>query len=279
MEKWLIFGCLSYFLFAVSSSIDKKFMNKKYSPLEINIFKMFFNSIILLIIGIVFFELSFNSSLLVWSLVLGSIYGISGILYFNSLKLENVSKAVPFMQSGGVLLTFVGAILIFGEKVNMLNIMGIVLILGGIYLLLYQKGKKFPPLNKALIFIVAVILLETTYHLLVKGILSNIKPINLVISMYFFASLILFLYQLIVRKKLPSIKNSKIIIASFSGAIATFCLYLALESGNASKVYPLMGLKSIFTFLFALMFLKEKATLPKVLGTIIAIVGIFFVVG
>jgi uncharacterized membrane protein len=90
-----------------------------------------------------------------------------------------------------------------------------------------------------------------------------VKPINLAIAMYFCASFILFSYNTLLRRKsIKSIlhfKNNlpRVIIAFFFAAMGTFLLYQAVSIGNASKVYPLSGIQSVFVFLIASSFLRK----------------------
>ena len=74
------------------------------------------------------------------------------------------------------------------------------------------------------------------------------------------------------EKKIP-----KILVASFFGGIGTFLIYSALAVGNASKVYPLTGLSTIFIFIFASVFLKEKFMWHRLAGTVLVFLGIYLV--
>ena len=278
-----MFGILSYFSYAISTSIDKYMMNKKYNVIKTSTFKMFFDGIILLIIGLIFFNLNFTYNLFLWSLVLGVIYALAGIIYYNSLKLKDVEEVVPSIQSLTILLVFIGSITVFKELVNSFNYIGVILILVGVYLVLSKKYLKLPKFDKAILLIVLIIILTTIYSLLVKKLLFHIEPINLVIMMYFSTTIILVFYQLFFkRESLSSIFQfkpniSKIMIAAFFGAIGTFLLYYALSIGNASKVYPLAGLQSVFIFIIASIFLKEKFYWQRLVGTVIVFFGIFLV--
>lgn len=283
MELWLLFGILGYLSYSISTSIDKYMMNKKYNIIKTETFKMFFDGIILLIIGLVFFNLNFTYNLFLWSLVLGVIYALAGIIYYNSLKLKDVEEVVPSIQSLTILLVFTGSIIIFKELVNYFNYVGVILILAGVYFVLSRNQLKIPKFDRAILLIMLIIILTTIYLLLVKKLLFNIEPINLAIMMYFSTTMILVFYQLFFkRESLSSIfqfkpKISKVMIAAFFGAIGTFLIYYALSIGNASKVYPLAGLQSVFIFIIASVFLKEKFYWKRLIGTAIVFLGIFLV--
>jgi transporter family protein len=64
-------------------------------------------------------------------------------------------------------------------------------------------------------------------------------------------------------------------VAAFFGVIGTFLLYTALSKGDASKIYPLAGLQSIFIFIIASIFLREKFKWQRLIGIIVVFAGIF----
>lgn len=279
MEPWLILGILSYTSYAISNSIDKYLMNHRFNPLSTNTVKMFFDGIILLIIGSLFFNFNFSKDLILPAFVLGMFYAASGVLYFKVLKHKNVNEVVPFWQSLTLVLTFVGAVLFFSETPNIYNYEGIALVVAGVYVILSKKRLMLPSMNKAFSLILMIALLDTSYSLLVKQFLGSLEPIMIAISMYFTTAIILFVYSL-VRKEQHNmfiLENIKIIPASVFGAVGTLFLFLALSASDASKVYPMAGLQSVFVFMFASLFLKEKFHIAKLVGTITVFAGIYLV--
>ncbi len=197
MEPWLIFSVLCYLSFAISTSIDKHFMNERYEPVSVNTFKMFFNGVILLVMGLLFFELNITSGLILWSFILGGIYAVSGILYFRALELKDVETVVPYYQAASILLIFASSIIMFNEVANTFNYAGVILMLAGVYLVLSKDGIRFPKIDKAIYLILALVVLHTVYSLLVKRVLFGIEPINIAIMMYFSSALILSVYMLL----------------------------------------------------------------------------------
>jgi len=279
MQAWLLLGILSYLFYAISTSIDEYFMDNGHNPITTNTFKMFFDGIILLIIGFLFFNLDFSFELLFWSLILGGLYAILGIIYFTLLKIGDVEMIMPFFQSSTLLLVFVGSLMIFKETASFFNYIGIFLILIGVYAVLFKKHVRFFQINKIIFLTLLMVFFSTIYFLLAKKLLFDIKPINLAIMMYFSSAIFLTLYILLSKKqrKLFDVKSSKIIIASFFAAIATFLLYSALFVGLASKVYAIAGLQSVFIFIIASIFLRKKFYWRKFAGVIFVFLGIFLI--
>jgi drug/metabolite transporter (DMT)-like permease len=62
------------------------------------------------------------------------LYGVAALIWFRILASEPLSSSYPMLVSLTFLLVTVGAMLVFGEKVNALKIAGLVVILGGILL-------------------------------------------------------------------------------------------------------------------------------------------------
>ena len=60
------------------------------------------------------------------------LYGVAALIWFRVLASEPLSSSYPMLVSLTFLLVTVGAMLVFGEKMNALKIAGLVVILGGI---------------------------------------------------------------------------------------------------------------------------------------------------
>jgi len=280
MELWLIFGILGYLFHAISTSIDKGMMNHNFLPVKTGTSKMLFDGIFVLIAGLLFFDLSFNATLLKWSLLLGFLYSSLVILYFNVIKQKDIEEVIPYAQSLVILLIFLSSIILFNETARPLNYLGVGLILAGVYSIISTDGLKMPKIDKVIWLILLMVIINVIYALLIKKILFGIPPINLAIMMYFMAAAILALYELVFLKQKPkSLIYGKegaltVLIAAFFGGIGTLLLYQAVSLGEASKVFPLAGIKSAFIFIIATIFLKEKFYWHRLIGIITVIAGI-----
>lgn len=279
MELWLVLAILSYFSYSISTSMDKYFMNEGYDTAGTTTLKMFFDGIILLMFGLLFFDLTFTFESLLGASVIGILYALSAIIYFTSLKLKDVDIIMPYFQSFAILLIFISSTVLFNEFVNLYNCIGVALILIGVYVVLSKNGFKVPTLDKGIFLISVVVILNTVYSLAVKKLLFDIEPITLAIMMYFSATIILSCYMFLSgkQKKLLDTKKHKIILSSFFAATGVFLLYSALSVGNASKVYSVGGLESVFIFIFASLFLKEKFHWHRLIGIFIVVAGIFLI--
>jgi len=283
MELWLSLAILSQLCYAIATSLDKRIMNKGSNPAKTAIIRNSLNSIILLIAGILFFKLSITVSSLAWSALLGILYGGATILYFYILKKKDLQEAIPFLHSGTILLVFIFSLILFNESANILNYLGVFIILLGIHLLLSKNKLKLPKLDKPLIMLFIAILLLSIYWLLTKNFLFEIEPINLVIPMFLFSAITMALAfpklnsisSMAVNSKITNKKS--IFAASLFGSLATILIYFALSIGDSSKVNPLIGLQLAFIFFIGLVFFKERPHVNRIIGTIFIILGTYFI--
>jgi len=259
-------------------------MNQKYEPLSTNTFKMFFDGVLLLIVGGLFFNLEFSRALWWWIIPLGFLYATAGIFYFKALQQEKVHLLIPYSQASQVLFLFAGAFVFLGEAVSFLNIVGAGLIILGIYLALSPGQLQFPLLKKGIIFMSINTLLTVLYLLLLKKavVVLPAHPITLAIGMYFSTTLFLIAYMLLVGYRENhnfnfQARSGKILISAIFGALGTLLLYAALETGKATQIYPLAGLQAVFVFFLAYLLLGEKVSWFKLSGTLLVFGGVFLV--
>lgn len=279
MESWIFIGITAYLCYAISTILDKYLMTTKRDPVVTSNFKMFLNGVILLIIGLIFFDIEFTPKLIFWSLVLGILYGTTNALQFVCIKYGKIREVIPFFQSFSILLIFILSISLLGEKVTAFNIIGIVLILIGIFMILTNEKFTIPKMNKLFLMMLSMSILTALYFIFAKMTVSTEKPISISIIMYLSSALILLIFNLYNKKhkQLFVVSNFKIIPTAIFGALGTLLLYIALITGDLSKINPLSGTVSIVVFIVGILFFKEKFYWHKLSGTIMAVIGIYFI--
>ncbi len=280
MELWMTLGLLAYLSGAVSTTMDKHFMNRGYNPVGVSLFKLFFDGVILLVVGLLFFSMAFTPKLLWWSLVVGFLYGTAMTVYFAVLRVDDLKTVMPYLQSAIILFTFLGAITFLGEHATAINYLGLLLILAGVYMVMAKRGFARPKLSKKFWLFAIAAALHTLLFLLVKKALYDVEPITLSTMMYFAGTVVMLAYStyVVVKRKEKGIfvlKNSWMSIPAIFGALATLLMFTAVSIGNASKVYPMQGIQSAFIFILAWFFLKEKFYWLRMAGTALVVVGIY----
>ncbi|OGS40387.1 MAG: hypothetical protein A3K77_02050 [Euryarchaeota archaeon RBG_13_31_8] len=283
MELWLIFSIIGYTIGAFAGILDKYMMNQQYHPVTTVLLRTLFNAVYLGSAGILFLNISIAPSLLILAAIPAFLLVISFVIYLLVLKRKNASEVQPFSQSLDVLFIFLASIILLNELASLVNYVGILVIVIGIYLVLTEHITKVPHLDRNLLIIVALVPIDVLYALLVKTFLGTTEPIALAVSIYIMSFLMLTILSLLVRGKLqPTVSSLKkqlriVLIASLFAAAAAALLYIALSQANASKVYPMAGISSITVFLLATLFLKEKFHRHRFIGTLIVFLGIYLI--
>lgn len=277
METWFILAVVGYLFYAISSSIDKHLMNIHLGPVRTNMFKMLFDGIILLGVGFFFFDLNITFELILWGLLLGVLYAGAGILYYKTLQKKDVEEAIPYLQSMAILFLFFASFILFGEAVTMWHALGVALIVAGVWSIL-AGGFHLPKVDYVMALVAGTVILFGTYALLVKKLLFDVQPIDLAITMYFSSAIVLAVSEVVMQnwKAFRVDKKTPLILfGAVFGALGTLILYSALAIGDASRIYPMSGLESMFVFIFATIFLKEKFSWPRLVGVLLICTGIF----
>ncbi len=130
----IIFACLASIIFAFYTVISKKYV-KKYGNLTTNTIAFFMGSIVLAIISVIFgmkltFEPSLKNLLAIGYLGI-FVSGIAYILFFEGLKKVPTAVGSMFFFLKPVIASIL-AYLIFRERINGIQIFGILVIIAGI---------------------------------------------------------------------------------------------------------------------------------------------------
>lgn len=72
--------------------------------------------------------------------------------------------------------------------------------------------------------------------------------------------------------------NKEIILGGLAFVASVFVSLPALKSGEVSKLYPIMALSYVWTYLFGVNILKENHNILKTLGIFIIILGVFLII-
>lgn len=283
MELWFIFSLIGYMIGAIAGIADKYMMNQQYHPVTTVLLRTLFNVVFLSSAGLLFFNLRITPLLLILATIPAFILAITFVVYLYVLQSRNISYIQPFSQSLDVLFIFLASIILLNEQTNLINYVGILVIVIGIYLVLTKHIIKVLHFDRNLLIIIALVPLDIAYALLIKIFLGTTEPISLAISIYLMAFLMLTFISLLMRRKLQLIKSSLksqlriVLTASLCAAASITLLYTALAQANASKIYPMSGINSITVFFLATLFLKEKFYLHRFLGTLIIFLGIYLI--
>jgi uncharacterized membrane protein len=284
MELWFLFAVLGFIISAVASTLDKHMMNLHYHPVTTSLLRTLFNGLLLGTAGFLFLNLRITPTLLLLAVLPAFLLAVSYVVYLFVLQRKNASQIQPFSQSLDVLFIFLASVVFLQESVTWENYAGILIVVFGIYLVLAEHVSKIPRLDRSLLLIAALVPIDIAYAVLIKLFLGSTEPIALAVSIYLLAFLMLGIMLLLLRGRRPHEASTYIrprvrtvLVASLFAATAAGFLYTALSLANASKVFPLAGVSSVAVFLLATLFLREKYTPHRLIGTLVVVLGIYLI--
>lgn len=272
---------------------------KLFSRFDINIFyAIMINYIVCVITGSLYLghmPISVDSMDAKWfpyAAILGFVFVSVFTIYGNSVKYFGIVVSTIF-QKMSMLAPALVAISFYGEKLNFLKTLGILVGILAIVLLSYVKNEKSDeesnPISKKYWLIpIAVFLgsciIDSTLFLMEAEQIAPSGDISFVIHLFFFAfiaGLILLILQ-IVKGNREQLESKDIIAGICLGVPNFFSIYLLMEviaSGwDASVVFPInnVGILSCSALLGFILF-REKITRNKVVGLIMAILAIILI--
>ncbi|AKI96899.1 DMT family transporter [Kosmotoga pacifica] len=259
-----------------------KFMGDRTGALYRNLaasFLFFFIGALVLLPFAVTREIS-NWHFLIPCLLSALLYSFSSFAYVSSIATGEVSLVTPISSlNAAVILLFAAAFL--GEKITGVKLLGIFLMLYGIFIL---KGMLTPLKSfRAIIndrpsqLMFVSVVLQSLGRVIDKSFASDNDPLIYATMLYFVVSFNFFLL-LQLRKKGKQIVSSfrekpfpMLIGGAINGAAYLFLL-IAIKSIELSLVEPLANLSIILAMFFAAVIFKEKL-LEKLPGGLLVILG------
>jgi drug/metabolite transporter (DMT)-like permease len=289
MIQWYSLALIAALFSATAAILEKKILFKQ-KALAMSTALAIFN---LLLAIPFFFFISFASitSVSLGVLFFKSILGAFAFLFVMlGIKNLEISKALPLLVlTPGLVALF--AFLILGESLTLLQILGLILLLIGTYVLqLKPKQKLFNTFKQALTskgnhYIFFALILFTITSILDKALLKNFKlPINAFMGFQHLFLGIIFLVIIIFSKNTaslkPTFKQAGLMI--FILAIITITYrYTQISAVKIAPVALVLALKRISVFFAVIIggtLFKDHNLLIRILATIIMIAGAVLVI-
>lgn len=226
-------------------------------------------------------------ALLVGSTLLG--LGLGDLLYFWSMKLIGLARAMP-LSATYPFFTLILALLFLGEQLNWGIVGGAALITGGAYLLAFPRGtgkirssaaQRMDLKGMALALVAAICWAVSTVILRLGlegvdiAVANSVRLSVLVIALF----AVLFQRGEIGRIREYGLRSLGItLLAGVIGTgLGTFAFLAALQRAGAAKTSILTSTTPLFGLPFSLV-LREKLTSRTLLGTILAMVGVWLTI-
>ncbi len=291
-------GLLGAALFGVSNVVYKS-QSAEIRPIGINAFKMWIAlPVIAIVVLLLLIPTGFNVPLaslplLTASIILGA--GLGDLFYLTSQSRIGVSRAFPIAMTFPII-TYFFSIFILHEALLITRFVGVILAIIGISLITREQAQQeseeshenekpvrvgWDKIGIALALIAALSWASATVILQLG--LVGADPIDANLVRIIIGSLFLLPIFLFARKRgmpMPTKRATKLVlIAAFFGMGIGSILYVnAVFFTGAAVTSVIAATAPLFALPFTVFFLKEKVTPLILLGTILAISGVWLVV-
>lgn len=288
---WFLFAVLCALLWGGADLFYKKgtVAEDKYSPMKIVVavgLVMGVHAILYMLIK----NVSFTIMDVVKYLPISAMYIISMWVGYRGLRYLDLSIASPVQNASGALVSLL-LLLVFQTEVNALDIIGMVIIFGGViamgiidkkeedYVPLIESEKKYSVSVLAILFPILYCVLDAlgtfgdAVYLDELQIISEDAALVSYELTFLLCSLVCLTY-LLVKKQKFEFKTDKFKLGAAIFETAGQFFYVFAMAGNAVIAVPLVGAYCIFSVIFSKIFLKEKLSVSKLIVVIGVIIGI-----
>lgn len=280
---WALFAIISSITFGLSAFL-MKYNSFKHWSLHDLLFGMYVTGFLgFLIVTLMTGQLAFSLTILVASILLGIGSTFGNLMFMRALSYGPATLTSPLINISAVFIVIM-SITVYGERLEVTNIIGIVLILLATGLLPFDPNEKLTIHNKvwylficlaALLFFIRNGGLKITEEM---GLNNN----NLLMYAYLFGAVWWSTYVLNKSKINNSHKERKygLYLGLFTGIFSFLGMHFysaALLSGPASIVSPLFVTHTLIVALLSIVLLKEKLTKMQMIALIGVFIGILIV--
>ncbi len=288
---WLALSILSSVFFALSNVIDKQIVGRYLrNPAACVFLAVCFDTLFALLIAVATGFVFQPSRYLLAAVLAGVVYVAEVLIYFFSIKNENVSMVIAILMSSP-LYTLLLAVLFLGERVSVAQAAGIILIVAGSIAVSVRKDENKRMVSAMLLPSVAASFLLGASAVLTKYSLTTLSFWDSVVARQMGSFLaVLPIGFLLLTRGGRRLQNLKPVL--FSGAseavfmIGMVVVTLASSLGPISLVSAAGAVQPLFVLLWIFLLGKRHASShetglenmkPVILGTILIIGGIYLI--
>jgi len=213
--------------------------------------------------------------------------GVGESFFVLSLRYIDLARAYPVSVCGYPLITLALAFFFLHEEVSGLTLLGIVLVIGGLYLVAYPQGPLLagfsPASSREKTGLLFVLLAVLTWGVATVAVKLGTQGLSLSVANFVRLSgaAVLLAPFAFFRRVNVTVKNGawrSLALAIANGAL-TFgaggvLFLLALQKSGAALTSVLSSTSSLFLLPMAVLILKERVTPKLVAGTILSVAGI-----
>ncbi|MBS3155482.1 EamA family transporter, partial [Candidatus Woesearchaeota archaeon] len=247
--------------------------------------------LIIVLVLIPFINFNITLSLIALLAVIAVLNMESDIFWTKALKRLDISIAAPLTNLSPAFVVIL-AYFMLNERITLLQILGVILIVGGAYVLEANHGFNFKNVYNQIkksrysIILFFSLLIGAFSAIGERYILGNkfINPIDMLFFFYLFTTILVLSIQFNndtnFKKIKETIKRAKltILVTSVAGVLTTGFYYLAVSSAYVSLVLPILLISTLLITVVGGGFFKEKRLLKKAIACIIMLIGVFLII-
>ena len=282
---WLIMALLTLFLWGIADLFYKKGNEEKdkYSHYKTGMlvgFVMGIHAIVYMIVKGISFDLLSMLKYLPVSLC----YIVSMVIGYKGLKYINLSVSSPIQNSSGIITSLLLCI-IFKVSLSIYEIIGLVIMTIGVWILSYIENKenKKIVLKKigltAIIFPIMYLIIDGAGTFLDAVYLDHLELISEDIALisyeftFLIYGIIMFVFLKLKKEKISIIKEKDKLMAAVFETLGQFTYVFAISSHSVITA-PIVGCYCAFSVLLSRIFLKEKLNKWQYIALLLIFAGI-----
>lgn len=285
--EWFIFALGAAILTAVASVIEKKVLFKQHAT-EFSATLAVINFLVTLP---VFFLVDFNIAPLIWFLIVASaLFASAGFLFVaKAVRHMEISAASPLLNFGPGF-TAILAIFILGEVLTGLNVVGILILIAGSYVLEidFRSHDLMTPFRKIyrsryIHYIFLALASYSVSAVMGKYVLGFVSPVTLLFTEQMFIALIF----LGIMQRYDGVKGVVngvkkmgwwLLLIAIITVTYRYLQTVAMKMAYVSLVMPIKRLCTLFATVIGGGIFREQGLYQKILACLIMILGAFLVI-
>ncbi len=281
-RAFVYFGIILGMIFWGFTFVAFKFAFESFRPITVVFFRLFVS--LFFLFGFAFFFKRLNRIkkrdqkwFLLMALFepffyfLGEAYGLTLVTAtVGAVIISTIPLIVPF-----------GAYWFFGEKLTLMNRIGLIISFAGVLMVILTKNKGLTADPKGILLMFIAVISASGYTLVVKKLANDYTPITITAFQSFYGLLMFIPLFLILEIPVLDIRAASlnswlavIFLGVFGSGICFIILTIAIRELGASKANVFVNLIPVVTAITSYLLLKETMPVLKIMGILVAIGGL-----
>jgi drug/metabolite transporter (DMT)-like permease len=277
--NWFLFSLFSAIFYAFANIIGKYVSDEKSEPIYISFIANLYATVasfIIVLIGHQTLPFYLPPMAIIGLTASGLVCVIGTIIYWSAMKMIDISEFTLFTRTQ-ILFVFIGSILVYRESFLPVQIIGIICVIIGSFIICYKKGKLH--LSIGAILAILSSLFFSIEVLIDKSVINYYNPALYTAFLYLIITILLsvpVIYALSKHKQVPSFKTHKwfMIASTFYAISAVFFYNSYTHGGNVTLTSIISQIQIPIVVIYGIFIFKERTQLKqKIIAMLLMIIG------